>query len=394
MKKYYISTVCFLCSILAFSQDGTLDQTFGLINQFPGFDFKTITSYGEYNNGKGNSISINSIGNIIIGATEEKRTSFSSPLVNSFGYHIASSNGTISNDNYSGSGFLEVCNSITTLSNGKSVMVGNRFFENNFINSTDILMQFNNSNGALDLSIHPVTGQKTINIGYFEKISTLKEFDNKLYGCGYVILTENQNPKLLIARFNLSGNLDSTFGTNGYITPNITNLNNGLDIFIQSDSKILIVGNGCVVARFLNDGTLDNSFGTNGISYMDGYSYDENKLRPRPYWPTKPINNVLPCLWQWNELKSVIQESGELIGLGHGKLGYDRRVIALTNPGLDNQYALTSTFFADFQLIRANESTPSHRHTPCAARFIFEGEGWTTVGNENQMQLGSSNKNS
>lgn len=120
-----------------------------------------------------------------------------------------------------------------------------------------------------------------------------------------------------------------------------------------------------------------------GLNLAEGYSYDENKLRPRPYWPTKPVNNVMACRWTWKELKSVIQESGELVGLGHGQLNYDRRVIALTNPGLDDQYALTSTFFADFQLIRPGESTPSHRHTPCATRFIFEGKGWTTVGNEN-----------
>jgi len=50
--------------------------------------------------------------------------------------------------------------------------------------------------------------------------------------------------------------------------------------------------------------------------------------------------------------------------------------------GLENEYAITTSFFADFQYIKPNESTPSHRHTPCATRFIFKGKGWTTVGNE------------
>jgi gentisate 1,2-dioxygenase len=115
----------------------------------------------------------------------------------------------------------------------------------------------------------------------------------------------------------------------------------------------------------------------------EGYSYDEDRLKPRPYWPTQPINDVEACLWNWKTLKSIIQESGELVGLGHGKLNYDRRVIALTNPGLASEYAVTTSFFADFQVIRPGESTPSHRHTPCATRFIFEGKGHTTVGNEN-----------
>jgi len=118
------------------------------------------------------------------------------------------------------------------------------------------------------------------------------------------------------------------------------------------------------------------------MNLAEGFSYDAKELRPRPYWPTEPVNDVQPCLWRWHDLRDVIREAGELVGLGHGSLKYDRRVIALTNPGLSNEYAITSSFFADFQLIQPGESTPSHRHTPCASRFIFEGEGWTTVGNE------------
>ncbi|MCB0419984.1 MAG: cupin domain-containing protein [Bdellovibrionales bacterium] len=119
-----------------------------------------------------------------------------------------------------------------------------------------------------------------------------------------------------------------------------------------------------------------------GLNLAEGYSYDEGELKPRPYWPTEPVNNVEPCLWQWSDLHDVICESGRLVGVGHGGLKYDRRVIALTNPGLEDQYAITSSFFADFQLIQPGESTPSHRHTPCASRFIFEGSGWTIVGDE------------
>lgn len=119
-----------------------------------------------------------------------------------------------------------------------------------------------------------------------------------------------------------------------------------------------------------------------GLNLAEGFSYDGGELRPRSYWPTQPVNDVQPCLWRWQDLHAVIREAGELVGLGHGGLKYDRRVIALTNPGFDNEYALTTSFFADFQLIQPGESTPSHRHTPCATRFIFEGEGWTTVGTE------------
>lgn len=272
MKKYYFSTICLLYSILSFSQDGTLDTTYGLIYQYPGFYFKTISSYGEYNNGEANAVAINPLGYVIIGATEAKRSSYSSPLASSFGYHIATTNGTISDDIYLGSGYQENCNNVSILSNGKSILIGNRIIDNNYTNYNDILMQFNTSNGSIDTSVSAVTGQKTINIGYAENISAMKEYDNKLYACGYLQMTGNQNPKLLIARFDLSGNLDTTFGTNGYISPTISNFENGIDIFIQNDSKILITGrslNDVKVIRFLNNGNLDNTFGTNGIANIN-----------------------------------------------------------------------------------------------------------------------------
>ena len=107
------------------------------------------------------------------------------------------------------------------------------------------------------------------------------------------------------------------------------------------------------------------------LHLAEGYSYDADTLRPRPYWPTQPKNDVAPHLWRWQDLHATLREAGELVGLGHhesrdaSKLSYDRRVIALTNPGLDDHYAITTTFFADFQLIQKGECTPSHRHTPC-----------------------------
>ena len=76
----------------------------------------------------------------------------------------------------------------------------------------------------------------------------------------------------------------------------------------------------------------------------EGYSYDEDKLKPRPYWPTEPKNKVLPYHWKWSVMEEMILESGEMVGLGHGKLNYDRRSLALTNPGLENEYAITTSF--------------------------------------------------
>lgn len=275
MNKYYLLTITLLYSVLSFSQDGTLDSSFGLIYQFPGFYFKTITSYGEYNNGKANALALSSTGSIRIGATEEKRSTYSSPLVNSFGFHTVSANGTISNDNISGSGYLENCSNTIFLSNGKSLLIGSKYYDNNFVNNGDILMQFNNADGTIDTSVYPVTGQKTINIAFREDITSIKEYDNKLYACGNIIITENQTPKILVARFDLNGNLDTTFNTTGYKTLDLNGLNVCSDLSVQSDGKILLVAhsttdpNNFIVYRLNNDSTLDTTFGTNGIKYVN-----------------------------------------------------------------------------------------------------------------------------
>jgi gentisate 1,2-dioxygenase len=126
------------------------------------------------------------------------------------------------------------------------------------------------------------------------------------------------------------------------------------------------------------------------LHLAEGYSYDEDKFQTRPYWPLQPVNDVRPHLWRWSDIRAAVVDSGRLVGLGHGNHSYDRRVIALTNPGLGGAYSLSGSLFGDIQLIRPGEGAPCHRHTPCAARFIFEGEGgWTCVeGEKTRMRPG------
>lgn len=119
------------------------------------------------------------------------------------------------------------------------------------------------------------------------------------------------------------------------------------------------------------------------LHLSEGFSYDDDgQFQSRPYWPLEPRNGVRPHLWAWPEVREAVRASGDLVGLGRGASSYDRRVVALTNPGLGGERALTTTLFGDIQLIRPGEGAPSHRHTPCAARFIFEGRGWTSVAGE------------
>lgn len=114
---------------------------------------------------------------------------------------------------------------------------------------------------------------------------------------------------------------------------------------------------------------------------VEGFSYnDGTDFVTRPYWPLEPKNKMKPHLWRWEEVRKLVVECGEMVGLGRGAQKYDRRVLALTNPGAAGDFTMSGPLFGDIQLIRPGESAPCHRHTPCATRFILEGSGgWTTI---------------
>ncbi len=85
----------------------------------------------------------------------------------------------------------------------------------------------------------------------------------------------------VIIKMNAEGKIDSTFGTNGWLYPEVTNCNHTTisEIQIFPDYKILIGGTTCYgvdcdtlqffVARFKANGVIDKSFGTNGLTYTN-----------------------------------------------------------------------------------------------------------------------------
>lgn len=75
----------------------------------------------------------------------------------------------------------------------------------------------------------------------------------------------------IIARFDEDGDLDTSFGTNGYV---LSELNRDLrSIAVQDDGKIVAGGYGRL-ERFLADGTRDTTFGTDGIATVDVLAQD------------------------------------------------------------------------------------------------------------------------
>jgi len=60
-------------------------------------------------------------------------------------------------------------------------------------------------------------------------------------------------------------------------------------------------------------------------------------------------------------------------------VGDERRAMQLFNPGLNGQWATTSTLIAAVQVLLPGETARAHRHSPAAIRFILQGDGAYTA---------------
>lgn len=91
-----------------------------------------------------------------------------------------------------------------------------------------------------------------------------------------------------------------------------------------------------------------------------------------------PEPKMIPYMWRWPLLQSIIDESGEAVPVGD-----ERRALQLCNPGLGGRWATTNNLIAAVQVLLPGEVARAHRHTPTAIRFIIEGSGaYTAVDGE------------
>jgi uncharacterized delta-60 repeat protein len=99
--------------------------------------------------------------------------------------------------------------------------------------------------------------------------------DGKVVAVGDAAVTRGSNTyyEFAVARFNLNGTLDSSFGRTGEVTTILTTVQQGgaaRDVAIQPDGKIVAAGYAAgshqfAVVRYNPDGSLDASFGSQGI---------------------------------------------------------------------------------------------------------------------------------
>jgi gentisate 1,2-dioxygenase len=103
-------------------------------------------------------------------------------------------------------------------------------------------------------------------------------------------------------------------------------------------------------------------------NHMWGLWEIASQMTPHP----KP--QAIAHQWKWSLLERVVRESATAVPVGD-----ERRAMQLFNPGLNGQWATTSTLIAAVQVLLPGEVARAHRHSPAAIRFIIRGNGGYTA---------------
>lgn len=99
--------------------------------------------------------------------------------------------------------------------------------------------------------------------------------------------------------------------------------------------------------------------------------------------PWEPRSSSVPMLWKYEQLRSLVLKSSELVTPEQA----GRRVVYLVNDKRRDVSAAVGWLYTGIQVTRPGESTSAHRHKASALRFIMEGEGGYTVVDGNKIML-------
>jgi uncharacterized delta-60 repeat protein len=171
----------------------------------------------------------------------------------------------------------DVGESVAIQRDGKIVVVG----ATDHKPTTDIVLIRYNEDGSIDYSFG-INGivitdiKSSMDIGKSVAIQS----DGKIVVGGFTHIINKFFITLL--RYDSNGDLDPTFGDNGIVITEINGRRGKMDMVMQNDGKIILVGPSEVenshhftVLRFNNNGSLDKNFGRNGVTKTIIGNYSE-----------------------------------------------------------------------------------------------------------------------
>jgi uncharacterized delta-60 repeat protein len=168
----------------------------------------------------------------------------------------------------------ESATGLLLLPDGKILISGS--IDQPSLSDTSFALVRYNSDGSLDTTFGQ-GGLVTTNVGRDDDQASriALQADGKIVVAGRKGIqfypTEQRKGNVALARYNPDGSLDPTFGNAGIVT---TDFGQGLEsyavaVMIQSDGKIVIAGESSyefMVARYDSSGVLDTTFGNNGFT--------------------------------------------------------------------------------------------------------------------------------
>ena len=106
------------------------------------------------------------------------------------------------------------------------------------------------------------------------------------------VVMVGSNPNDVIVRLNTNGTLDSSFGSNGVVSPDFGVLGPLDSVVIQPNQQILALSSGFLgtaIGRFNPDGSLDTTFGTAGFASIRLISNGVGAIIPMALQPDGSI---------------------------------------------------------------------------------------------------------
>ncbi|MEP6950756.1 MAG: T9SS type A sorting domain-containing protein [Ginsengibacter sp.] len=247
-------------AIARYNINGRLDSTFS-------DDGKQITDFGAKDEAV--SVVIQPDGKIVVAGNSDAQ--FAIARYNTDG----SPDNTFSDDGklLISMGFADACQSVALQRDGKIVMAGYTFIDNNY-DSSEFAIARLNSNGTPDNTFNGNGKQLTNFGGYNDFASSVAiQTDGKIVAAGRSFLNNQDN--FSIARYNTDGSPDTTFSHDGKQN-NVFGQDSyfAKSLAIQKDGKIVVAGFSettsgksslFAVARYKTNGELDNTFNDDGF---------------------------------------------------------------------------------------------------------------------------------
>lgn len=260
-------------ALARYNNDGTLDNTFNSIG-------KVTTDLGGTKD-YGYSVAIQTDGKIVVAGYNNN----GNVLNNDFALARYNTNGTLDvtfdTDGKVDTDFassIDYGRSVVIQNDGKIVVAGYSGIPP--INNYDFALARYSSGGGLDNTFGS-GGKVTTDISSGDKCySVCLQTDGK------IIVAGSDARDFVMIRYNSNGSLDNTFGSGGIVSTNIEGVDYCESVALQSDGKIILAGYSTniynnvdfTLARYNIDGTLDNTFGSNGKVITDFGGSNETAL--------------------------------------------------------------------------------------------------------------------